>query len=122
MIRKTPAIPHRSPMPLADNAGMGIAVDMLYNSLSAKPRITGEKFIQFDLMRRARATHTSAWESLPAGIEEGSMFTSGGARITVTLCPTQQKWFGLFLRGAENWMGYTSRRNQPLGVGVVAKM
>ena len=109
-------------MPLEDNAGMSIAVDMLYNSLSARPRIMGETFIQFDSMRRVRATHSSAWESLPAGIKEGSTFTLGGARITVTSCPTQQKWFGLFLRGAENQMGYTSWWNQPLGMWVVAKM
>jgi hypothetical protein len=38
------------------------------------------------------------------------------------MSPTQQKWFGLFLRGAESQMGYTSQQNQPLGVRVVAKM
>jgi hypothetical protein len=43
-------------------------------------------------------------------------------RVTVTTCPTQQKWFGLFLRGAESRMGYTSQQNQPLGVRVMAKM
>jgi hypothetical protein len=43
-------------------------------------------------------------------------------KVTVTSCPTQQRWFGLFLRGAENRMGYVSQRNQPLGVWVVAKM
>jgi len=85
-------IPPRGPMPLTDNSGMAIAVDMLYNSLLAKPRITGERFIKFDSMRRARATFTSVWESSPAGIEEGSTFTSGGMRITVTTCPTQQRW------------------------------
>jgi hypothetical protein len=115
-------IPPRGPMPLTDNSGMAIAVDMLYNSLLAKPRITGERFIKFDSMRRARATFTSVWESSPAGIEEGSTFTSGGMRITVTTCPTQQRWFGLFLRGLESRMGYSSQRNQPLGIGVVAKM
>jgi len=119
--RKTPTIPPRGPMPLTDNS-MAIAVDMLYNSLSAKPRITGERFIQFDSMRRVRATFTLAWESSPAGIKEGSTFTSGGMRITVTTCPTQQRWFGLFLKGSESCMGYSSQRNQPLGIGVVAKM
>jgi len=121
-MRKTPTIPYRGPMPFADNSGMAIAVDMLFNSLSAKPRMSGEAFIQFDSMRRARATFSSAWESSPAGISEGSTFTSGGTNIKVTNCPTQQRWFGLFLRGAESRMGYSSQRNQPLGIGVVAKM
>ena len=35
-IRKTPTIPPRGPMPLTDNSGMAIAVDMLYNSLSGE--------------------------------------------------------------------------------------
>jgi hypothetical protein len=122
LIRKTPTIPHRGPMPLTDNLGMGMAVDMLYNSLSAKPRLKGESFIQFDSMQRPRATFTAAWESLPSGIEEGATFATGTMRVTVTTCPTQQKWFGLFRRGTESRMGYTSQQNQPLGVRVVAKM
>jgi hypothetical protein len=121
-IRKTPTIPPRGPMPLTDNSVTAIAVDVLYNSLSVKPRITGERFIQFNSMRRVRATFTSAWESSPAGIKEGSTFTSGRMRITVTTCPTQQRWFGLFLRGSESRMGYSSQPNQPLGIGVVVKM
>jgi hypothetical protein len=31
MIRKTPTIPLRGPMPCADELGMGMAVDMLFN-------------------------------------------------------------------------------------------
>jgi hypothetical protein len=65
LIRKTPAIPHRGPMPLADNLVMIMAVDMLYNSLSGKPGLKGELFIQFDSMQRLRATFTLAWESSP---------------------------------------------------------
>jgi hypothetical protein len=37
LIRKMPTIPHRGPMPLADNLGMSMTVDMLSNSLMAKP-------------------------------------------------------------------------------------
>jgi hypothetical protein len=122
LIRKTPTIPHRGPMPLADNLGMGMAVDMLYSSLLAKPWLKGESFIQFDSVQRPRATFTAAWESLPSGIEEGATFPTGTMRVTVPTCPTQQKWFGLFLRGAESRMGYRSQQNWPLKVGVMAKM
>jgi hypothetical protein len=122
MIRKMPTIPHRGPMPIGDNLGMGMAVDMLYNSLSAMPRLKGESFIQFDMMRPPQATFIAAWESSPAGIEEGSTFATGAMRVMVTTCPSQQKWFGLFLRGAECRMGYTFQCNQPLGVSVVAKL
>ncbi len=50
-IRKTPTLPARGPMPLADHLGMGIAVEMLLNSLTATPRLKGEAHIQFNLMR-----------------------------------------------------------------------
>jgi len=90
MIRKTATIPHRGPMPEGDNVGMGLAVELLQHSLMAKPRLRGEKFIQFDSMRRPRGTYTSAWVSSPLGISEGSTFTSGSAKVTVSSCPTQQ--------------------------------
>ena len=40
----------------------------------------------------------------------------------ITSCPTQQKWFGLMMRGAESRMGYTSQHQQPLGIGVISKL
>jgi hypothetical protein len=109
-------------MPCGDDLRMGMAVDMLFNSLTVKPHLKGEKHIQFDSIQQPRATFTSAWESSLGGIKEGATFTTGAMKVTVTSCPTQQRWFGLFLRGAENRMGYVSQRNQPLGVGVVARI
>ena len=109
LIRKTPTIPPRGPMPLTDPVGMGLAVELLFHSLTAKPRIKGESHIQFDSMRRPRATFTSAWESSPIGVQEGSTFTLNTARVTVTLCPSQQGWFDRMMRGAESRMGYTTQ-------------
>jgi hypothetical protein len=122
LIRKTPTCPPSGPMPIADQVGMGMAVDMLFNSLTAKPHMKGQAFIQFDSMHRPRATFTSAWELSPAGSGEGSTFALGSIKVTVTTCPTQQKWFNLFVWGAENRMGYVLQRNQPFGTGVVARM
>ncbi len=42
MIRKTPSIEARGPMPLRDLVGMGIAVEMITYSLMARPRIRGK--------------------------------------------------------------------------------
>ncbi len=64
-------------MPIADQVGMEIAVNMLFNSLTSKPHVDGQAFIQFDLMHCPRATLTSAWESSPTGIEKGSTFSLG---------------------------------------------
>ena len=122
LIRKTPTIPPRGPMPLTDPVGMGLAVELLFHSLTAKPRIKGESHIQFDSMRRPRATFTSAWESSPIGVQEGSTFTLNTARVTVTSCPSQQGWFDGMMRGAESRMGYTTQRQKPLGTSVIVKL
>jgi hypothetical protein len=49
-IRKTPTLPARGPMPLADHLGTGIAVEMLFNSSTTRPRLKGKAHIQFDSM------------------------------------------------------------------------
>ena len=118
----TPPIPPRGPMPMAYQVGMAVAVSLLFNSLTAKPRLAGESHIQFDSMRRPRATHTSAWESSPKGISEGSSITTGMTKATLTTCPTQQKWFNLMMRGAENRMGYVTQRQQPLSIATTVRL
>ncbi len=76
-----------------------MAIDMLFKLLTAKPRLKGESHIQFDSMRWPLATFTSVWDSLLAGIDKRATFTMGGMKVMVTMCPTQQKWFGLFCKG-----------------------
>jgi hypothetical protein len=46
-ICKTPTIPPRGPCPLSDTVGMSISVDMLFNTMTATPRLWGETHIQF---------------------------------------------------------------------------
>ncbi len=59
--RKTPTIPPQGPMPMLDSVGMGLAVELLFHLITAVPQIKGESHIQFDSVRRPRATFTSAW-------------------------------------------------------------
>ena len=73
-------------------------------------------------MRQPRATFTSAWESSPIGIQEGLTFTLNMARVTLTSCPSQQKWFERMMRGAESRMGYTTQQQQPLATNVIVKL
>jgi hypothetical protein len=56
--------------------GMSIAVDMLFNAMTATPRLQGETHIQFELMRQVLATFTKTWISSPKGIAEGASFSS----------------------------------------------
>jgi hypothetical protein len=121
LFRKMPSIPLRGPMPIGDSVGMGLAVELLVHLLTAVPHIKGEKLVQFDTMRKPRSTLLSAWESSSIGIKEGSMFSLSMAKIMITSCPTQQKWFNLMMSGAESRMGLTSQRQQPLGVRVIVR-
>ncbi len=122
LIRKTPSIEARGPMPLSDNIGMGVAVDMIVYSLTAKPRISGQQFIQYASVRKARSTYTCGWESSPRGLEEGSSFSRGFGKATLTSCPTQQKWFSTFSLGMEARMGYTSGANRAFSIKTVVRI
>ena len=122
LIRKSPTFGSRGPMPLQDATGMGVAVDMIVHSLTAKPKLRGQRFIQYATARKLRSTHTCIWESSPRGIEEGSSFSQGFGKATLTSCPTQQKWFGLFSLGMEARMGYTSGANKALRIAAVVRL
>jgi hypothetical protein len=109
-------------MPLTDTMGMRLVVELLFHSLNAVPHIKGKSHIQFDSMREPRATFTLAWESSPIRIQEGLTITLDTARVTITSCPFQQKWFKRMMRGAESRMGYTTQQQQPLGTNVIVKL
>jgi hypothetical protein len=122
LFRKTPTIPARGPMPTGDNVRMSTAVDMLFDSITAKARLKGEDYIQFKSMRRVRSMLTKLWESSARGIQEGSAFASGFGKATLTSCPTQQEWFGQFLRGAEIRMGYATKANQSMTTATIVRL
>ena len=122
LISKTPSIPPRGPMPMQDVVGMGLLVEMLHHGSTATPRIKGQKFIQYDSMRKDRSTYTMAWQSSPEGILEGSSFAKGVHKVTFTRCPTQSELFGRASRGAERRMGFVSEANKPLHIKAVTKV
>ena len=78
-IGRTPPFPPRGPMPVSDAVGMGVAVDMLMRSITAKGRIG--KHIQYESMRKVRATYTKSWDSSPLGISEGSSFAQAPVKF-----------------------------------------
>jgi hypothetical protein len=98
---------------------MGLAVDMLMKSLVAKGQIGTH--IQFDTMQETRSTYTKMWESSPTGIAEGSSFSGNASKIRFTSCPSQSVWFGDFLLGAEDRMGYDMRKQKYLPIPVVVE-
>lgn len=96
---------------------MGWAVDHLLKSILSKGRIS--EFIQFDTMRDLRGTYTKLWASSPLGITEGSSFAGNAKKIRFTSCPSQSEWFGDFLLGAEDRMGYDTRKQLYLPMQVI---
>eukprot|EP00956_Cyclotella_meneghiniana_P041357 scaffold224097_cov20-Cyclotella_meneghiniana.AAC.1 len=77
-IGRTPNLPQRGPFPLADQVGMGVAVEMQMKSIRNKGRIVPN--IQWESLRKARGTQTKMWASSPIGIAEGSTFSGFNRR------------------------------------------
>jgi len=106
-------------MPLKDTIGMGLAVEMIDLSLVAKGRINLKGYIQYDTMRKPRATYSKCWESSPIGVLEGSSFGKGMTKSTMTACPSQSATFSLFSIGAETCMGVQSEADKPVHIKTV---
>ena len=49
-------------------------------------------------------------------------FASGFGKATLTSCPTQQEWFGQFLREKEIRMGYATKANQSLTTTTIVRL
>ena len=117
---KTPSIPARGPMPLKDNVGMGLAVEMEFLGLTVKGKI--KPHAQWDSVRKPRSTNTKAWESSPLGIAEGFSFAKGMSKASFTTCPTQSDWFAHFCIGAETRIGFATQANKPIHIKVVLRV
>ena len=93
-VNKTPTLENRGPFPLNDQLGMGLAVDMLQESLVAVGK--NEATVQAETLRKLRSTYTKNWDSSPHGVGEGASFAKGSGRVRPTRCPTQSEWFHNF--------------------------
>lgn len=116
MISQTP----RGPMILGDVVGMSLAVEMLHYSMTAKGRI--QWYVQFDTMRKLRSTYSRSWDSSPQGVTEGASFSKGPGKVRITSCPSQSQWLTDFLLGAQDRMGYDTKRQQAVAIKVVVLM
>jgi len=116
---KTPTVERRGPFPLGDPVGMGLAVDILQESLVAVGR--NEATVQAETLRKLRSTYTKLYESGPRGVAEVASFGRGTGRVKPTSCPSQSEWFQDFWRGLENRMGHKSKANHPLPMGAMVR-
>ena len=92
---------------MEDACGMGLVVEMLVKSYTAKGRISD--YVQFETLRKLRSTYAKVFESSPAGAREGSSFAKGTGRVRPTSCPSQSEWMQDVLRGMEYRMGYDTQ-------------
>jgi hypothetical protein len=99
---------------------MSLAIEMLMYSVCAEGRI--KDYIQFDTMRKLRSTFSRSWDSSPTGILEGSAFSRGTGKVRMTSCPSQSQWFTDFLLGAQDCMGYDTKKQLALTIKAIVKM
>lgn len=95
------------------------AVDLVMRSVSAKGRINAEGFIQYDSVRKLRASFSKLWLSSPKGCSEGSAFFGSVTKYRFTSAPTQSEAFGDFLIGCEARMGFDTRKQLYLPIPVI---
>jgi hypothetical protein len=107
-------------MPLDDIVGMSLAIEMLMYSQSVAGHI--KDHIQFDTMRKLRSTFSRSWDSSPIGVTEGAAFSRGTGKVRMTSCPSQSQWFTDFLLGAQDRMGYDTKKQLPLQLKAIVKM
>ena len=117
---KTPSLPPRGPMPMKDEIGMGLGIEMNYLSMTAKGRI--DPWIQWDAVRKPRSTFSKCWQSSPLGIAEGFSFMGGMGKSSYTSCPSQSDWFSHFCLGAESRIGFSSKTNKSIHIKVTLRV
>eukprot|EP00804_Cyclotella_cryptica_P012529 CCRYP_017722-RA/>CCRYP_017722-RA protein AED:0.41 eAED:0.41 QI:0/-1/0/1/-1/1/1/0/326 len=117
---RTPRLPARGPFLLTDQVGMGVSVEMLMKAVKAEGRIADS--IQHDTMRKYRSTYTKMWSSSPIRVSEGSSFSGFNRRVSITSAPTQSDFFGNFLVGAKDRMGYQTKNQLSVPIGAVVRL
>lgn len=123
IIGKMPAVMGgRGPLPMMDCAGMGVAVEMLYESISAEGINNPDGSIQFDTMRKIRPTYTLGYTTSPEGLIEFMSVSKGMGKMSLTKCPTQSDFFSWFLSGTEFRMGYELCAARPLASCTIAHL
>jgi hypothetical protein len=73
-------------------------------------------------MRKLRSTFSRSWDSSPAGVAEGASFSRGTGKVRMTSYPSQSQWFTDFLLGAQDRMGYDTKKQLPLPIKAIVKM
>lgn len=123
VLGKTPSYEERGPLPMRDTAGMGLAIEMVNRSCVARTgRINEQGFLQWDTLRKMRATSSKVRESSRLGVEEMSSFSSGTSKVKLTQCPTQSEAFAWFALGAERRMGAESKADKALSIQVILRV
>ncbi|KAL3787047.1 hypothetical protein ACHAWO_007436 [Cyclotella atomus] len=73
-------------------------------------------------MRKLRSKLSRCWDSSPPGVAEGAAFSKGTGKVRLTSCPSQSQWFADFLLGAQDQMGYDTKKQLPLSILAIVKI
>ncbi|KAL3780370.1 hypothetical protein ACHAWO_009694 [Cyclotella atomus] len=110
----------RGPMMVGDPVGMSLTIEVLMYSVNSEGRV--KEYIQFDTMHKLRCTLSRCWDSSPPGVAEGAAFSKGTGKVRLTSRPSQSQWFADFLLGAQDRMGYDTKKQLPLSILAIVKI
>ena len=98
------------PIPPYDTFGYGVALTMVYRSLSHGKYAD---YLQFGSIRKVRSAFSNCYMASVTGHENANRIGRAIGKLYLTKCPTQSLWFGRFSEGR---MGQIVK--QDLGVSI----
>ena len=94
----------RGPWPIGDPVGFQVAIETLRASQEKGRNVAG--YVQFDTIRKIRASYTSVYESSPAAVLEPITFRGQhGTSVHFSKSPLDSILFRKFMSGLEKTNG-----------------
>ena len=107
------------PFPPYDSFGYGVAVTMVYRSLTPGKYAN---YLQFGSIRKARSAFSNCYMASVTGHENANSIGRAIGKLYLTKCPTQSLWFGRFTEGCLKRMGQIVKQDFGISIGVLHEL
>lgn len=108
------------PFPTIDICGYGVAISMVYKSLS--PGRHDKSYTQFETIRKLRPAFSNSYMASALGHNQANSIGRTIGHVYLTKCPTQSLWFGRFTEGCLKRMGQVIKRDLGISIEVLHEM
>jgi hypothetical protein len=112
----TPVTSAMGPFPVADVAGMKLAIALLVRSLD--PGRT-EKYVQFGTVRSLRSAYSNMYHASREHLGGVSVLTGGSRKLVTTNCPSNGFWFDRFMLGYYKRVGQMLVQDLAISIEVI---